>query len=237
MILKRRLRYVFVFTAVAVTCMYWSERVASQSIFASIPISWIAISFLIVAYAYLTANPSVLRKSPKGTLPLLMKILLLPYLLLNSLLLTLLSRFSSENPADEIQDGMYLGRRLFEREVRKILPDSVATIDLTAEFEESKILRNHAYLCIPTLDTLEPSIEQIEQAISFIETHRCSSKIYVHCAMGHGRSATVVAAWLISHKKLTVQEAINHLQERRPLVDLHEEQKALLHQFAQKQNA
>lgn len=54
-------------------------------------------------------------------------------------------------------------------------------------------------LYLPTVDHFEPSVESLEKAVKFID--RCSKdgkRVYVHCRAGHGRSAAVVFAWLLS---------------------------------------
>jgi atypical dual specificity phosphatase len=54
-------------------------------------------------------------------------------------------------------------------------------------------------LHLPTVDHFEPSIADLEEAIHFIDGfQRAGSKVYVHCRAGHGRSAAVTLAWLLS---------------------------------------
>jgi protein-tyrosine phosphatase len=45
--------------------------------------------------------------------------------------------------------------------------------------------------------------------------------VYVHCALGHGRSATVVVAYLVATgRAATVQEGLASLRSKRPGVSL-----------------
>lgn len=54
-------------------------------------------------------------------------------------------------------------------------------------------------LWLPTVDHFEPSLNDIESAVKFIQMHEVQGgKVYVHCRAGHGRSAAVVYAWLLS---------------------------------------
>lgn len=63
-------------------------------------------------------------------------------------------------------------------------------------------------LHLPTVDHFEPSVADMEEAIHFIKTFQQSTtdengekvpaKVYVHCRAGHGRSAAIVLAWLLS---------------------------------------
>jgi len=68
-------------------------------------------------------------------------------------------------------------------------------------------------LRLPTIDHMEPSQEFLEKAVTFIkEHHEKGDSIYVHCRVGHGRSATIVLGWLLSEKNMTVLEAQKYLQ-------------------------
>ncbi|KAI0629367.1 protein-tyrosine phosphatase-like protein [Trametes polyzona] len=42
--------------------------------------------------------------------------------------------------------------------------------------------------------------------------------VLVHCAMGISRSATVVSAFLMAHKSMTAQQALDYVTSRRPIV-------------------
>ena len=61
------------------------------------------------------------------------------------------------------------------------------------------------------------------------EVARLPRPVYVHCAEGHGRSATVVAALLLLTEQVsTVEEAISNVRQARPGVGLNRQQIALL---------
>lgn len=57
------------------------------------------------------------------------------------------------------------------------------------------------------------------------DTHRVINEciynkepILVHCLAGRSRSATVIITWLMIHKKMSYQEALLYVKERRPVV-------------------
>ena len=55
------------------------------------------------------------------------------------------------------------------------------------------------HLRLPTTDHFQPTVEDLENAVNFIKEHsRLGKRVYVHCRAGHGRSAAVVFAWLLS---------------------------------------
>ncbi|MFM7100239.1 MAG: dual specificity protein phosphatase family protein, partial [Verrucomicrobiota bacterium] len=57
--------------------------------------------------------------------------------------------------------------------------------------------------------------------------------VYVHCAAGRGRSALVVAAFLLAEQRVeTVGEAVEFLQRIRPEVLLVDGQRARLEEYA-----
>lgn len=72
------------------------------------------------------------------------------------------------------------------------------------------------------------NLDQIEQSISFISKYKNMNQcVYVHCKAGRYRSALIVACYLISHKKMSPSEAIQHLKNLRPNVILEKERQLL----------
>lgn len=230
--MRRRFRYAFVFMMIPALCCYWALRLPWWG---AAPLAWIGVSFLPIGLAFVLAEPRLLCKRKDGRLNPLIYLVTLPYLTINAVLLYLVMRYSHEHPADVITEDIVLGRHLFPGEdTTVILMQGVAaTIDLTAEFNEPRGLRMIPYLLIPTLDTFQPSLDQLHEAVGFIEAHRTGGPIYIHCAMGHGRSAMVVAAWLIRSEQLEIEEAIDFIKTKRPRIGLHEEQRALLTRYKQ----
>jgi len=55
-------------------------------------------------------------------------------------------------------------------------------------------------LHLPTIDHTQPSFEDMRRAVEFIADYEANDKgrVYVHCKAGHGRSAAIVYAWLLS---------------------------------------
>jgi Dual specificity phosphatase, catalytic domain len=55
------------------------------------------------------------------------------------------------------------------------------------------------HLHLPTTDHFEPSLKDIFKAMRFIQQHeQRNEKVYVHCRAGHGRSAAIAYAWLLT---------------------------------------
>jgi protein-tyrosine phosphatase len=158
-----------------------------------------------------------------------------PFHFLNHLSLTLFRWSRKSAPFTEILPGLYLGGRLCSRDARRLSELKIfAVLDLTSEFSEVRSLRETAaYMCIPLLDRTAPSPPQLEAAIGFISEQSRRGPVYVHCALGHGRSATVVLSYLLAIGKFAnLDEALAYIQSKRPRVDLNQNQLRALQQFA-----
>ncbi|XP_020105450.1 putative dual specificity protein phosphatase DSP8 [Ananas comosus] len=76
------------------------------------------------------------------------------------------------------------------------------------------------HLVIPTRDYLfAPSLDDAQCAVDFIHKNASQGKTtYVHCKAGRGRSTTIVLCYLVEHKHMTPEAALNHVRSRRPRV-------------------
>lgn len=106
------------------------------------------------------------------------------------------------------------------------------THDLSLEAEHiDRPYGAESYLWLPTVDHRAPSLAALQMGISYIDSViEHGGKVYVHCRNGHGRSPTLVAAWLMSHGRTYVQ-AISLLKQRRPEIHLETVQRRLLQKF------
>ena len=111
-------------------------------------------------------------------------------------------------------------------------------VDLTAELPairgvsasvQSGVLRYHV---LPTLDATAPDEVAFVRLVEDLSTHE--GVIFIHCAAGHGRSATLAAALVVARALASdAKSAEAHLKRARPLVHLHREQRALVDRFAE----
>ena len=97
-------------------------------------------------------------------------------------------------------------------------------VDIRAERQgavEQYQAHNISYLHLPVFDMLVPSAEQIDRAVEFTHqqiTH--GGKVLIHCAKGRGRSAVLVAAYLMKYNGMSFGEAQQFLESKRRLVKL-----------------
>jgi protein-tyrosine phosphatase len=197
----------------------------------------IVIAFLGISWAYLLGNPKILLKQPTGNFLWLSYLIFWPYFLLNTFTFALFCLFSKENVINEIIPNLYLGRQLWPFEVSYLSTFGInATLDLTAEFNEISFIRNHHdYLCIPILDASAPTVEQLEHAVLWIKVRLAQGKkVLVHCALGHGRSAIIIVAFILQSGLVkNSNDALNFIRSKRTGLRLSSIQQRVLKQYQQ----
>lgn len=191
-----------------------------------------ALSFLVVTAGYARLGPGVYGKSAgSARLSWIAWLLLLPVHAMNALALFLVLRLSSENPTDEVLPGVLLGRRLGSSEATLLETlGARSVLDLTSEFQDPPFVRALEHRAIPVLDDAGPTAEQLREGVAFLLA--APRPVYVHCALGHGRSATFVAALaLATGAAPDPAAAVALLRTKRPGVRLSHAQRAALAAF------
>jgi hypothetical protein len=192
-----------------------------------------AISFLLVAVAYFGAGPRLLFKRTSGRRHPAAWLVHWPYFALTALSYRLSRLLAREAAYVEVAPNVFLGRRLTPREARRA-EGWLAVLDLVAELPEPRPLRDLAnYRSLPVLDATAMSLDQLCDAVEWVGRHAATGPVYVHCALGHGRSALVAAAYLIAvGRAADAKSAEKYLRELRPGVRLHRSQRRTLARFA-----
>ena len=184
-------------------------------------IGWAAISFAIVASAYLFKAPQVFRKKQDGRIPATVSWLLWPFLVSAHLYNKIARKRDPVPPLQEIMPGLYLARRLQPSDVEQLEKLKIAAIlDVTAEFNALQWTATSAdmsYLNIPVLDHQSPKQDEVIKAINWIHGQRASNKnVVVHCALGRGRSVFLVAAYLLAQDSAkTVRDVLTEINSIR----------------------
>ncbi|MBM0742981.1 dual specificity protein phosphatase family protein [Phormidium sp. CLA17] len=182
------MKYAVVFVLFGLICAFYAATLPVLAV--RIIAASFAIAFSGVGLAYAFIGHRAFLKNPNGELSLLSYVLYWPYHLLNWFSLLGFRRFGKENAFDKIDENVYLGCRLGasdKRDIEKLGIKSV--LDLTCEFSETPALRRLSYRCIPILDTRAPSLESLKSGAEWIQEESAKGPVYVHCALGHGRSA------------------------------------------------
>lgn len=117
------------------------------------------------------------------------------------------------------------GAPTYARDYDFILKNGIdAVLDVRAEREDDRQLFEEngvSYLKIKVLDVMVPSAEQLDEGTIFInEQVQAGKTVLVHCAKGRGRSASMLAAYLMRFQGYTYEQAKELLVAKRSLTNL-----------------
>ena len=230
-----RLRYVVIFSALSLGLLAGMPT-ARHSVGAVLE-CWSAIAFLGVALAYAWLGPRTFLKRSDGRLSVFSHLLFGPYQLANHAVLVVSGLLGGEPRFSEVVECVYVGRRLHfwdTAAVRQL--GLVAVLDLTCEISEHYWVRKvPGYRLFRLLDRLAPTVSELDELARWIAQQRESGPVYVHCALGHGRSVLCVAAWLLlAGHASTPDEAVQKIQSVRPRAHLSRPQRECLEEFAKR---
>ncbi|MGE0708925.1 MAG: protein-tyrosine phosphatase family protein [Planctomycetota bacterium] len=140
-----------------------------------------------------------------------------------------LKRLGPEPAMHEVAPGLWLSRRPVRSELP---PDTALIVDLTAELPVHRSLRDLPRCAVPTLDATPPDPELVRAALARIEA--TTGPVVIHCAAGHGRSATVAALVLLRRGLASdAADAEAKLRAVRPGVKLKAAQRRLVEALSQ----
>lgn len=127
---------------------------------------------------------------------------------------------------DNVIENVWLGGApTYKRDYDYLVANEIgAIIDIRNEREDDpKFLKQHniRHLKLRVPDIVVPDSETISAGVDFIQQNvEDGRNVYIHCAKGRGRSATLVAGWLMKHRSMTFEEARDFLVQKRKLVKL-----------------
>lgn len=108
-------------------------------------------------------------------------------------------------------------------------------LNLSAENNELPPNDLETYLWIPVVDGYAPTQEQLMMGTCLMDTAINAGKIvYVHCKNGHARGPSLVVAYLVKYKGMSLDEAYNLIKEKRPESHIEEVQKKAIDEFLTK---
>ena len=191
---------------------------------------WTGVALTIISSAYIFKKPTVFRKQSDGSIPFFISILLLPFILGVQLYNIIAIRLDKTDRVHHIKDGVYVGRRLNAGDLLTLENLNIkAVMDMTAEFSAldwSTSVMDLDYLNIPILDHQSPDLNELRQAITWIDNQvELKRPVVVHCALGRGRSVFVVAAYLLAKSpELSVREVLESITKIRHFANLNQAQ-------------
>jgi protein-tyrosine phosphatase len=222
------MQYAFVFALLGGACGFVGLSAVESTGGFSLTFVYPAVSFLLLAVAYAGGGPALLGKRADGGRRWWARLLFAPYLLLTRFSFALYKVLGRHTPACEVAPNLFLGRRLTAVEASRFA--GAAVLDLAAEFSETRPLRRpELYLSLPVLDATAPTAEQLDRAMHWLGGHLPHRPVYVHCALGHGRSATALIAYLLHSGQVTgVRDGLRQVRTVRPGVGLSARQRERL---------
>ncbi len=177
---------------------------------------WPAVSLLLVAGAYRWWGVAAFQKAAAGH-SWAARALLWPY----QGAAWLSSRWWTRNGSACVQawPGIWIGRAPSQADWHAA--PFAAVLDLTAELPASRAALGRHYACVPMLDLVPPSAQQLARAVDALARLQAHGPVLVHCALGYSRSALVVSAWLLRQGiAATPEAAVSLVRKVRPQIVL-----------------
>lgn len=214
------MRQAVLFTVLGALCALLAFR-------APLPIAWLlawlGLDLVLVGVSYAARSAALFGKGPGGKRSLWSVVLLLPYSVAAWLSWRLHPLRCREDMCHEVAAGLWVGRRAFGRE----LPPGVGVVvDLTEVFSKPRDYEETlAYHALPCLDASVPPSDLTMALLE--ELKACEQGVYVHCAVGHGRSVMFVAMLLVLRgQAASVEEALAAIKNAGRYVHVTQEQRA-----------
>lgn len=163
---------------------------------------WIGVSLLFIALGYLGLGAVVFQKKQNGSFTFAANILFFPYRWMSRLVRNVF--FKSYQSPQKITDKLYLGAFWMAKSNK-----FDAVFDVCAEYKKSGIA-NQNYTSYPLIDLVTPTIEELDLGVKKLdELIQNNNIVFINCALGMSRSATLVFAWLLHTNKVkTVKEGV-----------------------------
>lgn len=191
---------------------------------------WIGVSLLFIALGYFGLGAVVFQKKQNGSFTFAANILFFPYRWMSRLVRNVF--FKSYQSPQKITDKLYLGAFWMAK-----LYDYDAVFDVCAEYKKSGNSSQN-YVSYPLIDLAIPTIQELDLGVKKLdELVNNNSTVFIHCALGISRSATLVFAWLLYTNRIkNVKEGIAFFEDNNYDFHLSENHKIVLETYCNNKN-
>ena len=138
---------------------------------------------------------------------------------------------------DRIAPPLWLGGApTYARDYQFLLDNDINAVpDMRLEREGDRAFydaHDIAYKRLGVLDATVPADQYLSEGADWIDEQSDTGRtVLVHCAKGRGRSATLVAAYLMRHEALPYDDCRTMMKEARPLVKLEDRHRRRLERW------
>lgn len=138
---------------------------------------------------------------------------------------------SHEFDYSKVNEQIYIGSDLCKGGVCLIHGEEFKAIGVSVELNLSQENNElppkdiETYAWIPVVDGYSPTQTQLDTGTAIMhEAIKDGKIVYVHCKNGHGRSPTMVVAYLIRFDRMSLDAAKKLVEEKRPEVHIEDTQ-------------
>ena len=127
---------------------------------------------------------------------------------------------------DQITSDLWLGGApTYPRDYDFILNHDIqAVLNIRAEREDDHALyakNDITYLQVKVLDMVVPPVPAIVESIAWMRQQiEDGRSVFIHCAKGRSRSATLIAAYLVKYENMSIDQAHQLMLSKRKLTNL-----------------
>lgn len=191
---------------------------------------WIGVSLLFIGLGYFGLGAVIFQKKENGSFTFAANILFFPYRCISRIIRNLF--FKCYQSPQKITDKLYLGAFWMTKK-----QNFEAIFDVCAEYKKTNMNAKN-YISFPLIDLAAPTIEELDLGAKKLdELIQNNNAVFIHCALGISRSATLVFAWLLySNKIKTVKEGFTFFENKNYPFNLSGKHKELLEIYSKKIN-
>lgn len=191
---------------------------------------WMGSSLLFIGLGYFGLGAIIFQKKENGSFTFAATILFFPYRWISRLVRNVF--FKSYQSPQKITEKLYLGAFWMTKK-----QDYQAIFDVCAEYKKLKN-SNQNYVSYPLIDLAAPTIDELIVGVKKLdELIKNNETVFIHCALGMSRSATVVFAWLLcTHKIESVKEGFAFFEDNKFQFNLSGKHKELLETYCKNSN-